>query len=103
MGGVSKGVDRKPFINQLTGMVSQVFCFGKEAEQLAHWCTEYTIPAHVDETLQASYQRYIQKHATAGDHVLFSPAGASYDLFNNYIERGECFIKLVQETIKSAT
>jgi UDP-N-acetylmuramoylalanine-D-glutamate ligase len=31
------------------------------------------------------------------DHVLFSPAGASFDLFSNYQERGNQFKKLVHD------
>ncbi|HNN14054.1 MAG TPA: hypothetical protein PKL78_10870, partial [Anaerolineales bacterium] len=35
--------------------------------------------------------------ATAGDVVLFSPGGTSYDEFKDFAERGEAFRKWVQE------
>ncbi len=35
--------------------------------------------------------------AKKGDNVLFSPACASFDCFNNFEERGEAFIKAVEE------
>jgi UDP-N-acetylmuramoylalanine--D-glutamate ligase len=35
------------------------------------------------------------KSAQPGEQLLFSPAGASFDLFKNYQERGEYFKKLV--------
>lgn len=100
IGGISKGVDRKPFIQQLRGNITLAVCFGNESEQLAAWCTEYHIPAYAESTLETAYKRYIQQHAQVGDYVLFSPAGASYDLFKNYVERGEQFVELVQATVR---
>jgi UDP-N-acetylmuramoylalanine--D-glutamate ligase len=35
--------------------------------------------------------------STADDVVLFSPATSSFDLYDNYRERGEHFRKLVSE------
>ena len=37
--------------------------------------------------------------ASSGDIVLFSPASASYDMFNNFEERGECFRRTVLELL----
>jgi UDP-N-acetylmuramoylalanine--D-glutamate ligase len=37
-----------------------------------------------------------QKEASIGDHVVFSPAAASFDMFKNYKDRGEKFIKIVE-------
>jgi UDP-N-acetylmuramoylalanine--D-glutamate ligase len=96
LGGVSKGVDRKPFIAQLSGKVTSVFCFGQEAESLYEACIEFAIPATKSLTLEEAFATCITQ-SQPGDQVLFSPAGASFDLFANYQERGERFKALVKE------
>lgn len=96
LGGVSKGVDRSSLIAQLPSDVKHIFCFGKEAEQLKEWCNEYLISATAHVTLQEAFNACIQI-AQANDHVLFSPSGASFDLFSNYQERGNQFKKLVHD------
>ena len=94
LGGVSKGVDRHDFIKELCGRVKAIVCFGKEAEQLRAWCIMHDILAfYTSDVDQACAQaRALSK---SGDLILFSPAGASFDLFNNYQERGNYFKKLI--------
>ena len=94
IGGLSKGVDRAPFIKELKGKVEYVFCFGAEAETLSTHCAINTIPAEAFATLDDAFDACIKK-ATTQDCVLFSPAGSSYDLFKDYEERGNYFKKLV--------
>lgn len=96
LGGVSKGVDRSSLIAQLPSSIKHIFCFGKEADQLHAWCTARQIPASAHATLQEAFDQCIKK-AEEHDHVLFSPAGASFDLYSNYQERGNQFKKLVHD------
>jgi UDP-N-acetylmuramoylalanine--D-glutamate ligase len=94
LGGLSKGVDRSLLIKQLKDKVHFIYCFGKEAELLLSFCEQEQIPACATDTLDEAFNLCIQQ-TTAGDIVLFSPSGSSYDLFANYEERGNYFKKLV--------
>lgn len=96
LGGISKGVDRQPLIHALKATsVRHVVCFGAEAEQLATWCQQAGISTYATPTLEPAYTQYITAYRQPGDYVLFSPAGASFDLFKNYEARGDYFMDLV--------
>ncbi|HLW73051.1 MAG TPA: UDP-N-acetylmuramoyl-L-alanine--D-glutamate ligase [Candidatus Babeliales bacterium] len=96
LGGLSKGVDRAPFIAQLKNQVRHVYCFGKEATNLYAMCMSNHIPAScfatLDETVAACTDAI-----KPGDCVLLSPAGSSYDLYENYEQRGKHFKELVMQ------
>ncbi|MEX0940703.1 MAG: UDP-N-acetylmuramoyl-L-alanine--D-glutamate ligase [Candidatus Babeliales bacterium] len=94
LGGISKGIDRTYMFAQLQNKASYILCFGKEAEYLYTQCKAFDIPGSKHQTLEEAFQASI-KIARTYDIVLFSPSGASYDLFSNYEERGNIFKKLV--------
>jgi UDP-N-acetylmuramoylalanine--D-glutamate ligase len=96
LGGVSKGVDRRSLIQQLAGKVRFIICFGTEAQQLATWCHEANIPSSAHSTLDEAFTHCVSL-MHQGDVILFSPAGASFDLFANYAERGNTFKILIEE------
>lgn len=99
LGGTSKGVDRRPFVQQLKDNVAHIICFGGEAEQLHAMCQAAGIPATATATLEEAVIRAAQQ-ASAGSAVVLSPGGASFDLFKDYKERGERFKNLVLATSK---
>lgn len=88
IGGVGKGVDRGDFSDLLRQerCVVSVTAFGKEAVFLG---TATSVA-----TLQDAFLT-VQNIAIPGDAVLFSPGGASFDLFKNYNHRGDVFKELV--------
>ncbi len=100
IGGISKGVDRSPFVTLLAGKVKMLYCFGKEARQLCDIARSVGINSFVHETLEDAV-KHCMKQIENGDIVLFSPAGASYDLFKNYEERGTRFKALIKVHLKS--
>lgn len=95
IGGLSKGVNREPFIAQLKQHVKHIYCFGKEATELYSFCIKNKIPAQQFPDLNTAFSACIA-NTKNGDVVLLSPAGSSYDLYKNYEERGTHFKKLVK-------
>ncbi|MFH1644526.1 MAG: UDP-N-acetylmuramoyl-L-alanine--D-glutamate ligase [bacterium] len=89
LGGLSKGVDRSVFIKLLPEKyknLKELFFFGQESNLFENLKTYPTLDSVLKE---------IQKIAKSGDQILFSPAGSSFDLFDNYMHRGKVFKDLV--------
>ncbi len=98
LGGLSKGVDRAPFIAQLHNKVQHIYCFGQEAHLLHAMCIKNKISASHYTNLDNAVDACIST-IQSGDCVLLSPAGSSYDLYENYEERGNHFKKLIEQYI----
>ena len=95
LGGLSKGVDRTPLIKKIKPHVKHIISFGKEAELLKQLCKKEQISctsfAHMQEAVMHSFD-----YAKPKDQILLSPSGSSFDLFENYIARGNHFKKIIQ-------
>ena len=90
VGGVDKGNDYSMVADLVRDKVKAIICLGKDNEKI-HKAFEGIVETIVDttsaeEAVKTSY--YIGKK---GDTVLLSPACASFDLFENYEERGRQF------------
>lgn len=95
LGGISKGVDRSNFIKTLAHRKNlNIVCFGKEAAQLQSFCTHSGITCASFDTLDQAFAHAVQ-HAQPEEILLFSPAGASHDLYTDYCARGAHFKSLV--------
>ncbi|MDO1501509.1 UDP-N-acetylmuramoyl-L-alanine--D-glutamate ligase [Winogradskyella maritima] len=95
VGGQDKGNDYKelfPFINE---KVKAIICLGVDNEKLMA-----TFGNMVDIIVETQYMseavKVAYKVAEAGDNVLLSPACASFDLFENYEDRGRQFKECVR-------
>ena len=95
-GGVGKDQDFSPLAAPVARYARAVVLFGRDAAQIEAALRNSGVPL-----LHASdLQDAVQQAATAcqsGDAVLFSPACASFDMFNNYVHRAEVFVACVQE------
>jgi len=90
VGGVDKGNDYEMLSELVTENVKAIVCLGKDTQKI-HEAFEGVIDDIVDassahEAVQMSYRL-----GKKGDTVLLSPACASFDLFENYEDRGHQF------------
>jgi UDP-N-acetylmuramoylalanine--D-glutamate ligase len=89
-GGVDKGNDYASLLQLVKGKVKALVCLGRENEKL-HKAFGSSIKDVVD--ADSAEQAVLAAYALSepGDVVLLSPACASFDLFENYEERGRRF------------
>ena len=96
-GGQGKGADFLPLQSVIFDKARAVVLIGQDAEKISS-IIDSSIPhsfaASMPEAVQQAYE-YADKEA--GDNVLLSPACASFDMYENYIKRGQVFIEAVQD------
>jgi len=89
-GGVDKGNDYSALMDLVQDRVKVLICMGKDNRAL-HEAFGGKVPVMVNVTsMQEAVQRAYQL-SQKGDAVLLSPACASFDLFENYEDRGRQF------------
>lgn len=98
LGGLGKGVDREPLVRSLKNRVFKIYTFGKESIMLKSLCDKYSINCKDFDDLETLIED-IFLTAIAGQKVLFSPSGSSFDLFKDYQHRGDVFKDLVLKRI----
>lgn len=93
-GGRDKGNDYGPLKPLLREKARAVIAIGENAETISKELGPEVERAVIAENLDEAL-RYARLFAEPGDVVLLSPACASFDMFENYEERGDVFKKLV--------
>ncbi len=92
-GGKFKGGDLASLVPLMQGKVKQVIGFGA-SEKYFREAWEQSLPMLWCHTM-AEAVKHAKAKAEAHDVVLLAPATASYDLYANYMQRGEDFKNLV--------
>ncbi|MDB4108042.1 UDP-N-acetylmuramoyl-L-alanine--D-glutamate ligase [Flavobacteriaceae bacterium] len=96
VGGVDKGNDYSslfPFINE---KVKAIICLGKDNESLFD-AFGNMVDTIIETQFMSEAVKIAYKIATPGEAVLLSPACASFDLFENYEDRGQQFKAAVRQ------
>ena len=95
-GGQDKGNDYSQIKNLVSQKVKALVCLGADNRKLYENFEDLVdMIATTDDVKTAA--RMALDYAKNSDVVLFSPACASFDLFNNYAERGDLFKAAVHE------
>lgn len=95
LGGVDKGNDYNELLDLVKEKVKAIICLGKDNKKIIaafkDVVKDIVETSSADEAVQVSYRL-----GKKGDVVLLSPACASFDLFENYEDRGRQFKKAVK-------
>lgn len=94
-GGEAKGADFSTLAPVVGQHISHVVLFGQDANVIADALGPETQVERV-ESLEAAVAAAALAAASDGC-VLFSPACASFDMFDNYIARGQAFARFVEQ------
>ena len=94
-GGKDKGFEFSPIAPLVRDRVSIAVLIGEMRHRIARdWAPVRCLEA---ESLQEAVQ-IARKEAQSGTTILFSPGTSSFDMFRDYVERGETFRRLVMES-----
>ena len=96
-GGVFKGGDLEMLKQAVVQHAKQVILLGQDSELLQQ-ALKNTIAIDNAGSMQQAVE-IAQQKSKSGDKVLLSPACASFDMYANYIERGNDFEKCVKEIL----
>ncbi len=93
-GGIDKGNDYNLIKDEVKKKVKTLICLGKENDKLKNFFGP-VVPRVLETQDVKSLVRMALAEAKQGDIVLLSPACASFDLFKNYMDRGDQFREAV--------
>lgn len=94
-GGVDKGAAYTPWIGPFQNKVKTVFAIGQAAPKI-----QSDLKGKIAVTLCRDLQEAVDQAFAAsipGDNVLLSPGCSSFDMFKDYVHRGEMFQKHVNQ------
>ena len=90
VGGVDKGNDYDELMPLVREKVKAIVCLGVDNTKISN-AFNNVVDVMVETTSMAEAVQIAQRLAEKGDSVLLSPACASFDLFENYEDRGKQF------------
>lgn len=94
-GGTDKGNDYDLLRETVRGRVHTLICLAIDAKKLRKVFTGVIPQIHVTHSMTVAVQ-LAGYYAKPGDRILLSPACASFDLFKNYMDRGDQFREAVK-------
>jgi len=96
LGGDDKGANLVPLFEILQQYDLEIFSIGTNTKKLFDLSKEYNLRCNKCYHLEDAVKQISNNLTLSKEHLaILSPAAASLDQFNSYIERGEVFKKLV--------
>ena len=95
VGGIDKGNDYSSLMELVKERVKAIVCLGTDNAKL-HEVFGSIVPVMVDTASAEQAVRTSYELAESGDVVLLSPCCSSFDLFENYEDRGRQFKSAVK-------
>lgn len=96
VGGVDKGNDYSELLSLVNEKVKAIICLGADNNKIKHVFNN-TVETLVEASSMEEAVQLAYRLAEKGDNVLLSPACASFDLFENYEDRGRQFKAAVRK------
>jgi len=93
-GGVAKGADFSPLLSVLKQHVRSLVLIGEATVQIEQTVQSVVVSHRAQSMVEAV--ALAREQALPGDCVLLSPACASFDMFENYQQRGRAFCEAVE-------
>jgi UDP-N-acetylmuramoylalanine--D-glutamate ligase len=94
-GGEGKGQDFSPLRAPISAHAAAVVTIGRDGPAVAAVAEAAGVSAHAAASMPEAIQLAFSL-ASPGDAVLLSPACASFDMFENYLDRAQAFAQAVQ-------
>ena len=97
-GGVDKNFPYHSWIEGFKDKVHHIFAIGEAAKKM-HAQLSSNLPITICNTLDNAVKQSIRL-AQKGDNVLLSPGCSSFDMFRDYVHRGQEFQRIVRELLQ---
>lgn len=98
LGGIDKGGDFTK-LKVYKDKIKHTIIFGKDKHAIKEQIEEF-LKVSIEESLEDAISK-AKNLASNNDNILFSPACASFDMFENYKDRGNTFNKLIKKHFSS--
>ena len=96
VGGVDKGNDYADLLSLVNEKVKAIICLGSDNNKIKA-VFQNTVETLVEARSMTEAVHMAYRLSEKGDNVLLSPACASFDLFENYEDRGHQFKEAIRK------
>ena len=101
LSGNGKNEDYGELLREAQKVVKRIVVFGEMKKHIFPIAKSMRVPCNKAENMEEAVLR-AHSVAVPGDTVLLSPAGSSFDLYENYAQRGNHFQKVVESLKQEA-